>query len=102
MPMLDYPDVNSGHATKEETETLMAYYGDCVDLGKLPPPSQPLLNTRWAIIDDQTFKGNPTRNFTVREHEDPRSATVEEGTKVFAQTIEQLKETLLSSTFAIF
>ena len=95
-PMLGYPeDGGAGHATREETETLMAYYPENVDLARLPPEGEPLVNTRWAIVDDQTFRGNPTEDHTVRDEEDPRLSDAEEGRRVFAETIGQLKEFLI-------
>jgi len=92
---LNFPDNKWSHATREETETLMAYWPESVDLGALPPQNTPLANTEWAIVDDLTFRGTPTKDFTVREDEDPRSADPETGRKVLAKTIEQMKRQLL-------
>ena len=97
MPMLDfvYGIFHSGHATKEETETLMAYYPESIDLKKLPEKPIPLYNIKYAIVDDPTFNGKPSKDFTVREEEDPRDSNIKEGKDVFEKTIKQLKEMIL-------
>ena len=97
MPMLDfvYGIFHSGHATKEETETLMAYYPESIDLKKLPERPIPLYNTKYAIVDDPTFNGKPSKDFTVREEEDPRDSDRERGKAIFEETIRQLKEFIL-------
>ena len=96
MPLLNFPDNKWSHATREETETLMAYLPESVDLSALPPQNTPLANTEWAIVDDLTFRGTPTKDFTVRDDEDPRSADPDTGREVLAETIQHLK-TLITS-----
>ncbi len=97
MPMLNFasgmPDF--GHATKEETETLMAYYPESIDLKKLPEKPTPLYNLKYAIVDDPTFRGKPSKDFTVKEEEDPRNSDKERGKAIFDETIKQLKELIL-------
>lgn len=97
MPMLDYTlgIFHSGHATKEETETLMAYYPESIDLSKLPEKPALLYNIKYAIVDDPTFNGKPSKDFTVRKEEDPRDSNSEEGKKIFEKTVEQMKEFIL-------
>ncbi|MCD6221338.1 creatininase family protein [bacterium] len=97
MPMLNFPNHKWSHATKEETETLMVYYPESVNLRKLPPKSTPLYNLKWAIVDDLTFRGRPTKDFTVRKEEDPRDSNVENGRKIFKKTIEELKKIIEES-----
>ena len=92
MPMLEFPDHGWSHASLEETETLLPFYAESVDLGKLPAAGTPLANTRWAIIDDQTFRGNPTPDRTVRPEEDPRAADAEKGRADFLRTLKGLEE----------
>jgi hypothetical protein len=92
MPMLEYPDHGWSHASLEETETLLPYYPDSIDLGKLPAAGTPLSNTRWAIIDDQTFRGNPTLDRTVRPEEDPRAADPDKGRTDFSRTLKGLEK----------
>ncbi|NPV53907.1 MAG: creatininase family protein [Firmicutes bacterium] len=69
--------LNFGHADREETSVMMALCPENVDLGTLPPKGQPLYNLDWAIVDDQTFRLNPSPDFTVRD--DPRNASPQEG-----------------------
>jgi creatinine amidohydrolase len=78
-----------GHAGKAETSLARFYFDSRVDLSQLPPAKEKLYNTRWAITDSKTTHGRPTPDFTVREEEDPRAATVEEGKRVFEEAIEQ-------------
>ena len=92
MPMLNYPDHGWGHAAKEETETLLPFYPESVDLSRLPAAGTPLANTRWAIIDDRTFRGKPVPDRTVRPEEDPRDAEAEKGRAVFARTMRGLEK----------
>ena len=63
-----------GHAAGEESSMLSAMWPDCVDLSRLPA-SGPLRNVEHAIVDGDTFDGSPTRDFTVREEQDPRKHT---------------------------
>ena len=95
MPMLNYPEHKWSHATKEETETMMAYYPKSVDLSTLPAKDTPLANTEWAIVDDLGFRGPPSKDFAVRLEEDPRMSDPKTGQEVFAKTIQQLKELIL-------
>ncbi|HOM25999.1 MAG TPA: creatininase family protein [bacterium] len=91
-PALNFPNSKWSHATKEETETIMSIYPECVDLKKLPQKPEKLKNKKFAIVDDLTFRGTPTEDFTVRDEEDPRDATVESGRKIFETTVEQLEK----------
>ena len=90
MPMLDFPNHKWSHATLEETETLLACFPESIALDALPPGDTPLLNTEWAVVDDLTFRGQPTEDSTVRPEEDPRRADAESGARVFGRTVEQL------------
>lgn len=69
----------------------MAYYPDTVDLKKLPAKPVPLRNTKWAIIDDLTFRGRPKKGFIVRVEEDPRDSNPHQGAAVFNQTLRQIE-----------
>lgn len=88
MPMLNFPKHRWSHATLEETETIMAFFPESVNLEKLPDGD--IKNIEFGIVDDLTFKGKPQKNFSVREEEDPRKATQEKGRKDFERTISQL------------
>jgi creatinine amidohydrolase len=89
MPVLGFPHGDSGHATLEETETLMARYPKCIDLGKLPRRGVPLRNLHWAIVDGDTFSGR-RHTGTVAVAEDPRDANPQRGARIFARTLRQL------------
>lgn len=81
-----------GHSGKAETSLAMLYFPSRVDLDQLPPRHVKLQNTRWSITDAATTNGNPTSNFTVREEEDPREATPEEGQRIFEEAVTQIIE----------
>jgi creatinine amidohydrolase len=89
MPVLGFPHGDCGHATLEETETLMARYPECTDLCKLPRRGVALRNLRWAIVDGDTFSGR-RHTGTVAATEDPRDADVRRGARIFARTLDQL------------
>ncbi len=63
-----------GHAAAEESSMLSASWPGCVDLSRLPA-SGPLRNVDHAIVDGDTFDKSPTKDFTVRENQDPRRHT---------------------------
>ena len=65
------------HATRGETAIMRAVAPESVDTSTLP--DGPLRNTALAVVDDPTFRGTPTPDYTVRPEEDPRLATAEEG-----------------------
>ncbi|MCX7917850.1 MAG: creatininase family protein [bacterium] len=87
-PALNFPNSKWSHATKEETETIMSIYPETIDLKKLPQKPEKLKNLKFAIVDDLTFRGTPTDDFTVRNEEDPRDATFESGKVVVNLIIE--------------
>jgi creatinine amidohydrolase/Fe(II)-dependent formamide hydrolase-like protein len=95
MPMLNYPEHKWSHAAKEETQTLMAYNPESVDLSTLPSKGTPLVNKEWAIVDDQSFRGRANTESTVEPEEDPRTSDPKTGQEFFAKTIQQLKELIL-------
>lgn len=66
------------HATAGETSVLLAVAPEAVDLSALPAEG-PLPNTAHAIVDDLTFRGEPTPDYTVRAEDDPRQATAAAG-----------------------
>jgi creatinine amidohydrolase len=89
-----------GHATAEETSMLSTLWPTCVDLRRLPAAG-PLKNVDYAIVDGETFDGEPTPDFTVRPEQDPRYHTdpaagfrhIEEAVK---ETVAEIKEKLLT------
>jgi creatinine amidohydrolase len=95
MPMLRSPGdyLNGSHATRVET-ALMQAATQSVDLTALPPG--PLRNTELAIVDEPTFQGCPTEDFTVRPQDDPRQATPEEGRRHLQSIIRDLAEVVRS------
>jgi len=62
-----------GHAAREETSEIMALYPESVDLHELPGTDEALRNIDWAVLDNQTCRGHPTADFTVRKEKDPRA-----------------------------
>jgi creatinine amidohydrolase len=83
-------DDDAGHATITETAAMLALQADRVDLDRLPPADRPLGNVEYAIIDADTFGGQPTPDRTVRASADPRRATGELGQHHFQVTLDRL------------
>jgi creatinine amidohydrolase len=71
----DSGEFRVGHADALETSLMMALHPESVDLSGLPALPAPLENTRWAVVDAETFAGHPTGDHTVAPHNDPRSAS---------------------------
>ena len=69
---------------------MLALKRDRVDLDRLPPADRPLRNIEHAIVDADTFGGRPTPDRTVRDHADPRRATIELGQHHFKVTVDRL------------
>lgn len=68
-----------GHASKVETSVMLALHPETVELHFLPPKNESLRNVDYAIVDYMTFLGQPTRDRTVAEYDDPRTASAEIG-----------------------
>lgn len=81
-----------GHASRIETSVMLALAPETVQLEELPPLPEPLKNTDWAIVDYPTFLGQPTKERTVSEADDPRRATAESGQEMLARATEQILE----------
>ena len=79
-----------GHASLIETSIMQAIHPQTVNLGLLPPMPQKLLNTDWAIVDFETFLGNPTPDRSVHPEDDPRLATEDKGYQTIQQAVEQI------------
>jgi creatinine amidohydrolase len=92
-------DDDAGHATVTETASIMAIDAARVDLGRLPPVDIPLSNTDWAIVDADTFGGQPTPGHSVQARADPRRATPDLGHRHFAATVDRLSR-LIDKTLA--
>jgi creatinine amidohydrolase len=87
------------HAGAEESSLLEATWPGCVDLSQLPATGR-LKNLDFAIIDGETFDCSPTKDYTVREKQDPRKHTDPEwGERLIAEAtrevIAQVKRVLL-------
>lgn len=63
-----------GHATSQETSMLSASWPFCVDISRLPSSGK-LANTKYAVVDGETFDLAPTPDHTLREDQDPRTKT---------------------------
>ena len=81
-----------GHAERGETSVMLEYFGDTVDLAALPTLPIPLKNVDFGVLDHPTCAGDPTPGFTVRENQDPRLATLEEGRVATAQRVQFIIE----------
>lgn len=74
-----------GHASRIETAIMLALDPETVKLENLPPLPERLKNTDYAIVDYQTFLGEPTPDRTVSDADDPRRATAAEGEATIQQ-----------------
>ncbi len=79
-----------GHASRIETAVMLALEPESVRLENLPPGSEPLANTDYAIVDYDTFLGRPTPDRTVSAGDDPRRADADAGERMMAQAAEQI------------
>jgi creatinine amidohydrolase/Fe(II)-dependent formamide hydrolase-like protein len=79
-----------GHASKIETSVTMALQPQTVDIGRLPPESEPLRNIDYAIVDYNTFLGHPTSDHTVSRDDDPRHATAEIGQMTIQNAVAEI------------
>ena len=82
-------DSSWAHATAGETSVMQALAPEAVDLAALPLEG-PLRNTDFAIVDDRTFRGDPTPDHTVRPEEDPRGASAADGERRLAACVTEL------------
>ena len=88
-PVDENGELRWGHATSEEAAMWMIVSPDSLDLGELPPAGEPLRCGEYAVIDYETFHGNPTPDGTARN--DPRAeASVEFGNAKLNLAAEQL------------
>jgi creatinine amidohydrolase len=91
MPVPGYAtgDWSYAHATVGETSVTQAVAPEAVDLSALPSEG-PLRNTDFAIVDDRTFRGEPTADHTVRAEEDPRRASAADGERRLQACVAEL------------
>lgn len=75
-----------GHAGLAETAIFQHLCPEAVALDRLPPKPEPLPNTRYAIVDSETFAHGPNADYTVRY--DPRDATPELGAHIVDYTVD--------------
>ena len=82
--------LNIGHASADETSLMMNDFPEDVSLDALPP-SAPLRSADFGIVDDATFRGEPTPDFTLRQEDDPRfHADSARGQRVRARTVDYI------------
>ena len=79
-----------GHASLIETAIMQALHPDVVQLENLPALPEPLRNADWAVVDYETFLGNPTPERTIHEYDDPRLANAAQGRLTIIQAVEQI------------
>jgi creatinine amidohydrolase len=94
------PQLDPGHAERNETAVMLALVGDRVRLGELPQ-DEPLRYADHGIVDGPAFDGNPTQDFTVRPEADPRHATREEGERILAREVALAAERVRNELDAI-
>lgn len=75
-----------GHAGLAETAIFRYLCPEAVELDRLPPKPEKLPNTRYAIVDSETFAQGPNEDFTVRY--DPRDATPALGQHIVDYTVD--------------
>jgi creatinine amidohydrolase len=81
------PQLDPGHAERNEAAVMLALVGDRVSLDELPADG-PLRYAEHGVVDGPAFDGEPTPDFTVRPEADPRGATREEGERILAREVE--------------
>lgn len=81
-----------GHASRIETAVMLALAPKSVRLEALPALPEKLRNLEWAIVDHPTFLGQPTPDRTVRDDDDPRRATAEDGKRTVQRATAQIAE----------
>jgi creatinine amidohydrolase len=79
-----------GHASRIETAVMQALHPETVELNSLPSLPVPLRNADWAVIDYETFLGNPTPDHVIHQHDDPRYASAEQGRLTISHAVEQI------------
>jgi creatinine amidohydrolase/Fe(II)-dependent formamide hydrolase-like protein len=82
---------SAAHATGQETALMLALAPETVDQAALPAEG-PLPSAAYAIVDDQTLKGNPTPDRTVRAEDDPRLATAAAGEERLRRCVAEVTE----------
>lgn len=73
------PLPGGGHATRGETDVVLAFAPDLVDLAELPPDDTPITYPDYGIVDGPGFSGEPNAGYVVADEADPRRAIAEDG-----------------------
>ncbi len=68
-----------GHAERYEVGAVMAIDRETVDLSMLPPKTARIYSQEYGVLDGPQCRGNPLPDYSIRDEQDPRDATVEEG-----------------------
>ena len=79
-----------GHATATETSIMGYLHPECVDISTLPPKGQALRNLDFAVVDHESFTGNPNSDYTVIH--DPREYDPETGKKIVEYSVELISK----------
>jgi hypothetical protein len=69
---------------------MLAIHPETVELERLPALPEPLRNAEFAVVDYQTFLGDPTPSHTVHPDDDPRLASAETGLQTIQRAVEQI------------
>lgn len=79
-----------GHAEVNETSVMMKYYPESVDLNELPQLPGPLKSRDYGILDGPTCRAEPADGYVVRDNQDPRHATPENGARITKERVEAI------------
>jgi creatinine amidohydrolase len=91
-PTGDVLPMDYGHANLPETALMMRLHPGDVRMDILPPKPVPMFNTDYAIVDGETFQGNPSQDRTVRG--DPRDATAVDGDVIYQRAVRMISATV--------
>ncbi len=95
-------DTFTGHADAGETSVMMALCPDGVDVTALPQTSEPLHSRDWAIVDADTFNGQPTADRTLRPEYDPRTrSTPAKGERILTLATEDVESAVREAMTAL-
>lgn len=84
--------LNVGHASADETSLMLLDHPQDVALDMLPNYGA-LKSAEFGIVDDATFRGQPTPDYTLREEDDPRYQAHEaRGQAVRSRTVNYICE----------
>jgi creatinine amidohydrolase len=90
-----------GHASRIETAVMLRLHPETVRIENLPALPEPLRNADWAVVDYETFLGDPTPDRTIHPHDDPRLADAVQGQLTIEQAVEQIAAQVRQALFEL-